>query len=211
MRNEITVCKKRDFALQDCKLTISITQTHCRVSDVTKPLTLSMKRRCVTDRKLFGSYVFSRDWGWFSLTHFTSQHLFLSGLVSVCRESQSPINLCTHSSMSPSFKRASDKCLCFLVPFVDPVYVCWGVNVCFHHDLLHPCESRPLHSDAFLPIRLKHQRVSAVPDLCCFILFHQQHTPLLWITPILVKHSLCSLLKHTGYFHTPMMQVLFMH
>lgn len=63
MRNEITVCKKRDFAFQDCKLSISIAQTHCRVSDVTKPLTLSMKRRCVTDRKLFGSYVFSRDWG----------------------------------------------------------------------------------------------------------------------------------------------------
>ncbi len=88
-------------------------------------------------------------------------------------------NPCTHSSMSRSFMHASDKTpvKSFLVPFVDPVYISWGVSVCFGRDLLCPCESRPLYSDVFLLIRQKHQRVSAVPDLCCFILFHQQQHP----------------------------------
>lgn len=121
--------------------------TYCRVSDVTKPL--SIKLECVTDPKLFGNICLRSSgglnaavrapmntWEWVFKQNQAmnpSQPLHIATFFSLWldfsqQESQTPITPCTYSSMSPSFIFASDKVF-FLVPFVDPVYICWGVNV----------------------------------------------------------------------------------
>lgn len=145
------------------------------------------------------------------VSHFSHLYMSFSLACFQLAVSQIPITPCAHTpACHPLSYVHQIKCLESL--FWCPLWIRYtffgGVCMRFSHDL-RPRESRPLHSDAFLLIRQKHMRVSVVPDLCCFILFHHQHTPFYEFSPILVRPSFC--LKHISPFHTLMMQVLFIH